>query len=141
MIKKQSGYKTEKLKQQLHSIAHTLDLKLEIEGPMIETDFLDLKFNLETGKYAPYRKPNNVIKYIKTDSNHPNNIIKQIPSMISKRLSKRSIDKEEFDKVAGEYNHALRDSGYQEQVVFQSSKPDKKKKQKKKNNLVQPLIL
>ena len=100
VIRRQSGFKTEKLKQQLHGMAHKMGLKLEIEGPMKVTDFLDLSFNLETEKYSPFRKINNEIQYISTSSNHPPNIIKQIPKMISKRLSKRSINKEEFDKIA-----------------------------------------
>ena len=67
-----------------------IGLKIEIDGPISKTDFLDLSLDLENGKYAPYRKENNEIKYIRTDSNHPNTVIKQIPSMISSRLSNRS---------------------------------------------------
>ena len=82
---------------------------------MAQTDFLDISLkslNLENQTYAPYRKKNNETKYIKTQSNHPKTIIKQLPKMIGKRITKRSINKEEFDKAATEYNDALKKSGY-----------------------------
>ena len=78
VIKKQSGQKTEKLKQKLHKFAHNIGLGLEIEGPMTRTDFLDIALDLEKQTYAPYRKENNETKYIKTESNHPRTIINQI---------------------------------------------------------------
>ena len=96
-----------------------MDLKFKLEGPIISTDFLDLTLNLESEKYAPFRKANNQIQYIRPDSNHPNNIVKQIPTMISKRLSRRSMNKEEFDKIADPYNDALNNSGYQDKISFE----------------------
>ena len=132
IIKKQSGYMTEKLKKNIYKIAKEIGLSFEIEGPMKKTDFLDIAFDIEHGSYRPFRKINNEIKYIRTDSNHPNTIIKQIPTMISKRLSKRSMNKEEFNKISNAYNAALQKSGYKEKVTFEPKKPQNKKNRKRK---------
>ena len=45
-------------------------------------DYLDFTLNLKDGTYKPYRKPNNETMHIHEKSNHPPNIIKQIPLSI-----------------------------------------------------------
>ena len=50
-------------------------------------------------KYFPNRKPNNNPLYVNANSNHPPSVLKQIPLMISNRLSNNSINQEEFDKA------------------------------------------
>ena len=51
-------------------------------------NYLDVTFNLNDGTYKPYAKPNNEIKYIHRNSNHPTSVIRQIPlSIESTRLS------------------------------------------------------
>ena len=135
VIKKQRGQRTEKLKQRLHGFAKSIGLSFEIEGPMTKTDFLDVKLDLDNQIYAPYRKENNEIKYIKTTSNHPRSIINQIPKMIGKRISKRSSNKEEFEKVANDYNVALKKSGYKEKIEY-SEEPAQSHKRKRKRKII-----
>ena len=38
---------------------------------MKTVDFLDVTLNTD-GTFKPYMKPNNIIKYVHRDSNHPN---------------------------------------------------------------------
>ena len=64
-------------------------------------------------------KPNSSPVYINTQSNHPPNIIKRIPSMISERISKISSNKEVFDRAAPFYNNALYTSGYKSNISYQ----------------------
>ena len=45
-------------------------------------NYLDVTFNLSDGTYKPYTKPNNEIKYIHKNSNHPPSVIRQIPLSI-----------------------------------------------------------
>ena len=71
-------------------------LKIKIETNLHITEYLDVTFNLKTGNYYPYRKQNNSLQYIDKESNHPPSIIKQILSMIDKRLPDISSDKEHF---------------------------------------------
>ena len=57
-------------------------------------NYLDVTFNLNDGTYRPYQKPDSIIQYIYVESNHPPNIIKQIPKTIEKRLSQLSSSEE-----------------------------------------------
>ena len=91
---------------------------------------LDLKNN----KYYPFRKPNSDPQYIHAQSNHPPNIIKQIPSMISTRLSNNSCNQEEFEKATPAYNKALTENGYSEHLKFVTS--SEKTKRTRKRNIV-----
>ena len=88
---------------------------------MIVTDFLDATFDLKYTTYCPYSKPNNELLYISKHSNHPPSIINQIPSMISNQLSENSCNKNNFDKAAPDYNNALKNSGFNENVTYTPS--------------------
>ena len=55
----------------------------------------------------PFRKPNNILLYINVKSNHPLKIKKDLPKMISKRLSELSCNKDEFDMGKPLYEKSL----------------------------------
>ena len=74
-------------------------MKVTIETNLHITEYLDITFNLKTGKYYPYRKQNNSLQYIYVQSNHLPSIIKRIPSMISRQLSDISSDKVTLTKL------------------------------------------
>ena len=99
------------------------------------TDFLDISLNLKKQTYAPYRKQNNEIRYIKTESNHPNNIIMQIPRMIGKRITKRSINQDEFNKVANNYNEALKLSGYKKGITYEPEETTTNKRKRTRKTI------
>ena len=44
--------------------------------------FFDVRFNLNDQTYEPYGKPNNDPVYINKHSNHPSNIINEVPKAI-----------------------------------------------------------
>ena len=79
-----SGPDSERIKKKIIEIFKSNGLNITVECNLIVTDFLDVTFDLKSGTYYPYRKPNNELLYINKHSNHPPSIIKQIPSMISK---------------------------------------------------------
>ena len=89
-----------------------------IECNLGTTDFFHVAFELRTGKYYPYRKVSNELLYIHKQSNHLPSITKQIPVMISKRMSNIFYDKECFDKATPVYNNALRNSNFNENIKF-----------------------
>ena len=62
-------------------------------------DFLDVRFNLNDQTYEPYRKLNNEPVYINKQSNHPPNVIADIPKAIYKRLTNISCNKNVFDRI------------------------------------------
>ena len=55
------------------------DLSITCETNLKAVNFLDVTLNLTTGKYQPYNKPNNNPLYINILSNHPPNIIQNLP--------------------------------------------------------------
>ena len=69
-------------------------------------NFLDVTFNLCTGRYQPYKKPNDTPSYINVNSNHPTNIIKAFPDNISKQIHISS-NKAIFSNAATFYNNIL----------------------------------
>ena len=100
------------LKPTLRNVFRAAGLGITIEINLVQTDFLDLELNLKTGTHSEWRKPGDSPQYINTRSNHPPNIIKQIPTMVAKRLSRLSSNEEIFDNQKGKYEKALEDSGY-----------------------------
>ena len=137
VVEKMSGQKMEKLKNRLHRFGKSIGLRFTIEGPMDRTDFLDITLDMKKRTYAPFRKMNSETRYISTQSNHPRNIIKEIPKMISKRISNRSKNKEEFEKVESYYNEALQRSGYKEKITFEKEKDNtKKRKRRRRRNII-----
>ena len=96
-------------------------LTITIDTDLIKTDFLDVTFNLTTGKFFPFRKPNNVTLYINVKSNHPSTIIKDLPVMINKRLSELSCKKDEFDKAKLLYEKSLQESGHKTSMSYTQS--------------------
>ena len=75
-------------------------------------DFLDFWFNLNEQTYEPCRKPNNEPIYINLQSNHPSNIIDDIPKTLSKRLTNISCNKNAFDRNVGIYQAPLKNNGF-----------------------------
>ena len=65
-------------------------------------DFLDVTFNLETESFKQFRKANNDPKCIDIDSNHPPQILRELPKSINKRLSENSPSKKMFGKSLNE---------------------------------------
>ena len=59
---------------------------------------------------------NDTLVYVYRKSNHPVNILKEVPKMTCRRLSKLSNNQEEFDKVASEYQEILTKSDYTEKL-------------------------
>ena len=82
--------------------------KIEIQTHLKIVNFLDVTFNLANGTYGPYKKANESLLYISTSSDHPPQVIKQISTSISERLSNNSSNKEIFNASKYEYETALK---------------------------------
>ena len=81
-------------------------------------NFLDVTLDLTTGKYKPYNKPGNIPLYINIKSNHPPNIVKNLPESISRCINKLSSNKFVFDNSKDLYNNALSSSGFKDKIKF-----------------------
>ena len=105
--KNNNGHQDDKTRKELIKVFQTHGLKLEFEFSLKTVDYLDITFDLNTGSYRPYRKPNNDTRYINAKSKHPSFILKQISTAISKQISTNSLNKQIFQKVAPYYNNIL----------------------------------
>ena len=74
------------------------------------------------------KKANSELLYINVKSNHPPNIIKQIPNMIEKRLSDLSSSAVEFNEAKSDYEKALRESGFDVNLKFEKSPPTRRQR-------------
>ena len=113
-------------------------LKIAVSANQKSVDFLDVTFDLDTETYQQHKKPNNEIKYIHKNSNHPLNIINQIPKSIALRLSDTSSNKEIFMKSKVYYEKALYESRYSTNLEYTPHDDCQKKKEqrKRKRNII-----
>ena len=82
VFKNISGPESERIKKNFQSLFKKYGLEIIIECNKKVVDFLDVTFNLKDGTYKPYQKLDNKISYINVQSNHPPNIIKQLPKSV-----------------------------------------------------------
>ena len=82
-------------------------MKITITANLKTIDFLDVTFDLCTGRYQPYKKSNDTPTYINVTSNRPPSIIKALPDIISKRVTEILSDKATFNNAAPFYNDVL----------------------------------
>ena len=71
-----SGPTAERIKKDITRHFKNHGLNITIQTNMKTVNYLDVTFNLNSGTYYPYRKPNDQPLYINTKSNHPPRIIK-----------------------------------------------------------------
>ena len=64
-----------KTRKELHKVLEQFDLKITAEANLRVVNFLDVTFDLTTGKHKPYRKPNDDPLYIHKLSNHPPTVL------------------------------------------------------------------
>ena len=108
-----------------------IGFSIDIQTNLKEEDFLDVTLNLQNGTYRPYKKANDKLLYIHSSSNHPPQIIKQLPNSISERLSKNSSNQEVFNTAKVEYEDALKKSGYNVDLKYTNNKSEKPKTRKR----------
>ena len=123
----------DKARKDFSKVIGDLGLKITVQSNLKVVDYLDVTLNLTTGKYYPFRKPDNDPLYINAKSNHPPSTIRQIPASISTRISGLSCNQDEFDKSSQLYNDALRSSGYNERIHYVEGQGRKQSKNRSRN--------
>ena len=115
-------------------------LNITIKTNLTSVDFLDIRLNLRDNTYQPYRKPNSEPIYINKSSNHPKNIIKDLPKAIGKRLSDTSCNQEVFEATLLIYEEALRNNGFNEKLSYTENNSNnahkKEEKRRRKRNII-----
>ena len=63
------------------------ELKITIKANKKVVNFLDVTFDLNTGKFKPNSKPTNTPLYVHNKWNHPPSRRKNIPESVNRRVS------------------------------------------------------
>ena len=113
LLRNLNRQETDKVRKNIIGVFKDIGFSLEKENNLKEVDFLHVSLNLRSGTYRPYKKPNDRLLYIYRLSNHPLNVIKQIPNSIQERLSKKLSNEEIFNTKKCEYEDNLKKSGFQ----------------------------
>ena len=79
--------KMDSVRKNVKKIFKQVGFKIEIQTHLKIVNFLDVTFNLANCTYRPYKKANESLLYLNTSSNHPSQVIKQLPTSISESIS------------------------------------------------------
>ena len=74
---------------------------------------VDVSLDVDKNICKPYQKPN-----INKNSNHPPNILKQLPKSVVKRISETLSSEEIFNKSIKVYSKALKESGFTDELKY-----------------------
>ena len=87
VVKQMLGPELERKRKKIIQIFKKYGLAITSKTNLFVVIFLDIQFNLLSGTFEPYRKPNNDPIYVHKDSNHPPQVLKELPKTIGKRIS------------------------------------------------------
>ena len=130
------GNHMERKRKDLTKLFQDHGLKIIADTNLTSVNFLDIRLDLKSASYQPYKKPNDKTVYVHAQSNHPPNIIKNIPAAVTKRISTISSSKEIFENHIPHYQEALREAGYMDSMTYaQESRtaPEKTKRRRQRN--------
>ena len=133
VIKNRSARLADKTRKELHKVLEQFDLKITAETNLHVVNFLDVTFDLISGKHKPYRKPNDDTLYIHKHSNHPPSILRQLPTSINKRISTLSSDKQVFDDAVQAYQNALGHSNFSHKLEYMPQDTRKQRRNRQRN--------
>ena len=85
---------------------------------------------MNTDTYKPYCQPNDKTPYIHAKSNHPANVLWQLPISIGTRLSNLSSNSEIFHEASKHYQTILNESGYDYKLQYKSPKNENENRSK-----------
>ena len=136
ILRNANGQKTDRTRKYIIKVMKGLGFQIEIETNLKEVNFLDVTFNLNSGLYKPYKKPNDQLLYVTTSSDHPPQVIKQLPNSINRKLIENSSNKTAFDASKNEYEEALYISGYKSNLEFQKGIKSERKNRRRRRNII-----
>ena len=126
----------ERLKKKIFALFKEEGLRITAESGAKTVDFLDVIMNLNDGSYHPYVKPNTKTKYVSVFSNHPKQVLKQIPEGVCKRLSNNSSSEAQFVQHTAHFGAALKEAGYTEDLKYKPSIPQDEEKRKRRRKVI-----
>ena len=134
ILRNVNGQQIDRMRKSIIRIFKDIGFAIDIETNLKTVDFLGITFNLSSGTYKPYKKPNDLLLYINKSSNHAPQIINQLPKIISERLSRNSSNEEAFNSSKYQYEKAREDSGYTDfKLEFNKTSNNHTKKNRQRN--------
>jgi len=133
VLHKTSARTIDNKRKQIIKIFKSCGLNITIQINLKVVEFLDVEFNLTNETYKPYRKPNNEPVYLNKNSNHPVNILKQLPDNINLRISNLSSNEEIYNEGISIYEEALKKSGFDVKLSFIPPSNNARESSKEKN--------
>ena len=92
--------------------------KIEISSNIKIVNFFDVTLDLSNNSYKPFIKTNQNPTYINVNSNHPKNIIRQIPKAVNLRIVKLYANEKIFKESSKRYINALKNSEFNEEFRY-----------------------
>ena len=120
-IVKGGGPQIERTKKRIIQLFKQEGLKVTPEANTRVVKFLDFILNLDEGLHMPYHKQNANIVYVNRKSNHPPQVLENIPKGVEQRLSRLSSNDRCFNNEKHIFQKALNDAGYCHQLEKQSN--------------------
>ena len=118
VFKSTRGPQMERIKKHFVQIFRDKGLLIPIQCNMKRVNCLNVTLKLDDNSFQPYSKPEDVLSYVDAKSNHPPNILKQIPNSIELRLSATSISQSIFRNSTHMCEEALKKSGYSQNLTY-----------------------
>ena len=91
-----NGQQIDRMHKNIKTFKH-IGFAIDVETNLKIVAFLDITFNLNNGTCRPYKKPNDLLLHINKSSNHPLQIINQMPEIIIECLFRNSSNEEVFN--------------------------------------------
>ena len=137
IVQNMPGRTADKLRKTIVKVFKSAGLRVTIDVNLKIVSFLDVTFDLSTGRYQAYRKPGDRPLFLNKRSNHPPIIIKNLPNTIAQRVSSISANEEAFNQVAQTYNTALMESGFTQKISYKKVDHQvKRKRRQRKRNII-----
>ena len=95
-----------------------LGFKIEVSSNNKIVNFLDVTLDLSNNSNKPFIKTDQHPSYINVNSNHPKNIIKQVPKAVNLRICKLSANEKIFKESSKMYIDALKNSGFKKEFMY-----------------------
>ena len=118
-VSDRSAQEVEEIKKQMSAIFRKYDLEITVIANKRRVEFLDVYLDLEKNEYGPYRKEGDTPIYVSRDSNHPRQVLENIPRSINNRLTRISCNEQIFNKDIKVYQDALTKSGHTHTLKYQ----------------------
>ena len=108
----------ERMRQMITKVFSEYGMSITIFINLKKVNFLDITLDLENDIYKPYRKPGDRPLYVHSQSNHPPQVIKNIPAGIERRLIQNSCNEEVFLEAVPDYQNELERCGYDHKLAY-----------------------